>query len=373
MSFIKLAKWEIKNVFKSKKFMILFLLQILSLSMIIFVFSIVSHSFETREVTLNPSFTFVTLGINDPTGLIIKNIDQSCLKLEKNNLSINNVKNNDLTGVLIVNSSSPISLDLFLNGKDPKSIVIKDEVSKASNRTESIILNKIVNKLGISKKIPNAQTISRGEALPVKLINKFMIAILLFLPIFLFGNIIVDNMVGEKERKTIEFLLVLPTTKTSIIFSKSLSALIVIGIQVFIWINILSLLGFKIPQPLLVYTIIIFTAIPIVGVTMLISVFAKNYGEAGMAVTITYIIILGILVIPTILYITNPRIVISPMTLVVKLLSSQPLTLSDLIVPFSLIFSVAFISYTLSIYLFGKDEIIFGPRPSVFKIIWGRK
>ena len=50
-----------------------------------------------------------------------------------------------------------------------------------------------------------------------------MLAILLFLPLFFFGNMIIDSVVGEKERKTGEILMAMPIPPSQIILGKILA------------------------------------------------------------------------------------------------------------------------------------------------------
>src|SRR5664280_2391309 len=117
-------------------------------------------------------------------------------------------------------------------------------------------------------------------------LKKVMLVILLFLPLLLFGNIIIDSIVGEKERKTGEILIAMPISHAQIIIGKSVAVALTISLQVAMWLIILLLAGFHINNPLLVLMFVILTSIPIIGVTSVVAAYAKNYKEAGIGLSI---------------------------------------------------------------------------------------
>jgi ABC-2 type transport system permease protein len=218
---------------------------------------------------------------------------------------------------------------------------------------------------------PEVKEEKKGESLPLQIIKKMMIAILLFLPLFLFGNMVIDSIVGEKERKTGEILIAMPLSHKDIIIGKNIAIVLTIALQVALWLIILLMAGFDIKNPILVYLIIILTSVPIIGVTSVIATYSKNYKEAGIGLSFVYITIVGFLVVPALAYISRKAILsnISPMTLVMRLFSGENIPAFDFMIPFISIIIVSIISYWISIELFKRDDIMFGPRPGIIRLI----
>jgi ABC-2 type transport system permease protein len=181
---------------------------------------------------------------------------------------------------------------------------------------------------------------------------------------------IIDSIVGEKERKTGEILIAMPLSHGEIIIGKNLAVVLVIAVQVALWILILLVAGFDLKNPILVYLVIILTSIPIVGITSVIAAYSKNYKEAGIGLSFIYIGIVGFLVIPALAYISSKSAAanISPMTLVMRLFSGDPISMTDLMIPLISILIISVISYWITIKLFERDDIMFGPRPGIVRL-----
>ena len=144
-----------------------------------------------------------------------------------------------------------------------------------------------------------------GESLPMQIIRKVMLVVLLFLPLFLFGNIIIDSVVGEKERKTGEILVAMPISPVEILIGKGLAVVAISALQVALWVLVLLATGFTIYNVLLVYLLVVLTALPVVGLTSVIAAYAKNYKEAGIGITFAYVFVVGFLLVPALSYISR--------------------------------------------------------------------
>ncbi|MEL7670554.1 ABC transporter permease [Methanobacterium sp.] len=384
MRFSTITKWEFKNTLSSRKFLMIFLMQLSVLVlMIVFLNMFIGNIESENGVTLSPSLTnFASMGVSDTSGLFEKQLNHEVLGITPlgSNESVNQVKSGKATAALIVPENSigkidtfqPITLNLFVDYADPKRSVVTEEV----NSTVKVISSSISNQW-ISSLVPSTSTIDpdvreekKGESLPLQLIKKMMVSILLFLPLFLFGNMIIDSIVGEKERKTGEILIAMPLSHGEIIIGKNLAVVLVIAVQVALWILILLVAGFDLKNPILVYLVIILTSIPIVGITSVIAAYSKNYKEAGIGLSFIYIGIVGFLVIPALAYISSKSAAanISPMTLVMRLFSGDPISMTDLMIPIISILIISAISYWITIKLFERDDIMFGPRPGIVRL-----
>ena len=210
-----------------------------------------------------------------------------------------------------------------------------------------------------------------GESLAMQIVTKAMIAILLFLPLFLFGNMIIDSVVGEKERKTGEILIAMPISASEIILGKIMAVVGVIAIQVTIWMIILLLTGFEILNPLLVYALVLITAFPVIGVTLIIATYAKNYKEAGIGLTFGYVVVVGILMIPTLVYLSNKSLItnISTLTMVIRIFSGETIPIWQYLIPIGFVAIISIVTYWISVKLFQRDDVVFGPRPGLLELL----
>lgn len=383
MRYWTISKWELKNTLQSRKFLLIFFFQLTVLVMMVFFFNGFMANIESQEgVGLTPSLNeFASLDVDDPQGIFKKNLNPEILKIGlANNDSFQSLKQGKLNGLLLVQNTSdsinylsPLQSEILIDYSDPKRSVVRDEVILASNKTASIISQQMIDKI-----IPNSGNINEpqiqeqttGESLPMQLIKKIMTAILLFLPLFLFGNLVVDSIVGEKERKTGEILIAMPISRSYIILGKSLAVIMTMAIQVALWIIIMLVAGFSLGNPLLVYLIVVISAVPIVGITTIVAAYAKNFKEAGIGITFAYIGIVGFLIVPALAYIAQQgnNISFSSMTLVIKIFSGESLRWGDIIIPMIFILIISIFSYGSAIWLFKKDEIVFGPRPGIVKL-----
>ena len=384
MKFTSITKWEFKNTLKSKKFMMIFFLQLSVLFLMIIIFnSFVTNIESDNGLTITPSLNgFASLDVLDQSGLFLKSINPvvNVVPLSYNS-SLNNIAEGKTTGFLYVPGNvdqkiklgQNIDITVYLDSSNPKSSVVRDEV----NSTVQTISQSYSNALSASAvpqntTNPTVNQQSTGESLPLQIITKVMLVILLFLPLLLFGNMIIDTIVGEKERKTGEILIAMPISRAQIIIGKSMAVVLTISLQVAMWLIILLIAGFHIANPILVFIFILLTSIPIIGITSVVAAYAKNFKEAGIGLSIAYMAIVGFLIVPVLIYLSKKLFIanISPMTIVMRLFSGESIPLIDYGISIATILIISIISYWIAIKLFQRDDIIFGPRPGILRLIY---
>jgi ABC-2 type transport system permease protein len=385
MKFTSITKWEFKNTLKSKKFMMIFFLQLSVLFLMIIIFnSFVTNIESDNGISITPSLNgFASMDVLDQSGFISKLINPAVINVIplSYNSSLNNIADGKITGFLYVSGNvdkkiqlgQTIDMTIYLDSSDPKSSVVRDEV----NSTAQIISQSYSNTLSNSAAPQNTSTPtvnqeSTGESLPLQIIKKVMLVILLFLPLLLFGNMIIDTVVGEKERKTGEILIAMPMSQAQVIIGKSMAVVLTISLQVAMWLIILLIAGFHIANPLLVFIFIFLTSIPIIGITAVVAAYSKNFKEAGIGLSIAYMGIVGFLIVPVLLYLSRKSFLanISPMTIVMRLFSGESIPLMDYGISLATIFVVSLISYWIAIKLFERDDIMFGPRPGILRLLY---
>ena len=270
MKFTTITRWEFKETLKSKKFLIIFCLQLSMLFLMIFVFNAFAANIQSDNgVSLTPSLSgFASLDIDDQGHLFTKYINPSLINIQSSNYNtaLQNLNNGEITGFVQVPADSlnsiknidTINVKLYLDYSDPKRSVISDEVNSTTNILATSISNSWIDSLipqNTTQIVVNQQ--STGQSLQIQLLTNAMLAILLFLPLFFFGNLIIDSVVGEKEKKTGEILMAMPISPSQIILGKILAVQGVIALQVALWMIILFTAGFKIANPILVYILVL--------------------------------------------------------------------------------------------------------------------
>jgi ABC-2 type transport system permease protein len=341
-------------------------------------------SIESQQgITLTPSLNqFASIDVNDPQSIIKNQLNPQLLQINEAGQiqALNNLNDSRVNGVLLVETLTPAELakikplpaEILIDYSDPKRSVIRDEVQSASDKAASLISQEWINSLAPSSTAaePQVQEEVQGESLPIQLIKKVMTAILLFLPLFLFGNMVIDSLVGEKERRTVEIIFAMPISRAYIVLGKSLAIIITMAIQSALWIMIMIMTGFSLQNPFLVYLIVVLTAVPIVGLTAIIAAYAKNYKEAGIGISFAYIAVVGFLIVPALAYVSQQGkyVSMSTMTLAIKVFSGEAISWGDIALPLTLLLIISIIAYGVSIWLYDRDDVVFGPRPGLLRL-----
>ena len=182
-----------------------------------------------------------------------------------------------------------------------------------------VILNQInVNEDNIAKLALNTSYF-------VEIMYGFIVPFVLLLPFFLASNIVTDSIVGEKERKTFEMLLMTPISSSMVVVGKILPILSFSLLQSIAWIILLDLLGVPIYNAITLIFILIFVGMAFIGIGILISMIVDSTKEANSAITLALMFATFIFFMP--LFIKMPYLEgilnMIPTVLMVKL-SSTP-------------------------------------------------
>jgi len=132
----------------------------------------------------------------------------------------------------------------------------------------------------------------------VELIYGFIIPFILLLPFFLASNIVTDTVVGEKERKTFEVLLMTPMSSYMVIIGKTLPILLFSLIQSLAWMGFLNLLKVPIYNPFLLGLVLFFIGLGFIGLGIFISMLVDSTKEANSAITLLLVFATFILFVP---------------------------------------------------------------------------
>lgn len=159
----------------------------------------------------------------------------------------------------------------------------------------------------------------------VEIMYGFILPFVVFLPFFLGSNMVTDSVVGEKERKTFEVLLMVPLSETMIILGKILPSLAFSFIQSLLWLGLLVLLGVPVYNMPLLALLLLITGLAFIGVGLFISILADSTKEANSAITVALFFATFILFVPLFMDMgaLTPLIRFIPSLIIVKI-SSGP-------------------------------------------------
>lgn len=132
----------------------------------------------------------------------------------------------------------------------------------------------------------------------VELIYGFIVPFILLMPFFLASNIVTDSVVGEKERKTFEVLLMTPMSSYMVIIGKTLPILLFSLIQSLAWMGFLNLLKVPIYNPLILGIVLFFVGLGFIGLGIFISMLVDSTKEANSAITLLLVFSTFILFVP---------------------------------------------------------------------------
>lgn len=186
----------------------------------------------------------------------------------------------------------------------------------------------------------------------------FMVPFILFLPFFLGSNIVTDSIVGEKERKTFEVLLMAPLSPYMIILGKIIPIVLFSVLQSLAWVIVLYLLHVPLYNLPLIVLLLLFMALGFAGVGVFVSGLVDSTKEANSAITIILFIATFILFVPLFMDVgfLGKFIDFIPSVILVKLSTSQSYgsVIWDMLP--SLIFS--FLVFVFSTLSFKREGLI---------------
>ena len=245
------------------------------------------------------------------------------------------------------------------NSTNGQNITVKTDTSNVFYPVVSSKINKAVNEYQTTEKISffrfkhteiqtiinpiNLQVVNLNENHPsnialdssyfVEIMYGFIVPFILLLPFFLASNIVTDSIVGERERKTFEVLLMTPISSSMVMLGKTLPILFFSVIQNVCMDNFLNLLRVPIYNPLFMFIIYLLYGFGIYWYGILLSMFVDSTKEANSAITIILVFATFILFMP--LFIKTPYFTpilnYIPTVIMVKIASTPNISLDIII------------------------------------------
>jgi len=193
----------------------------------------------------------------------------------------------------------------------------------------------------------------------IEIMYGFIVPFILLLPFFLASNIVTDSIVGEKERKTFEVLLMTPLSSTMVIMGKILPILLFSLIQSGAWILLLDALKVPIYHSLLLLVLLFFVGLGFIGMGVLISMLVDSTKEANSAITLLLFLATFVLFVPLFMDIPSLQTVLNwiPTVIIVKM-SSTPYLNTELVLDFLPSMVISLLIFLASVRLFRQEGAI---------------
>lgn len=232
----------------------------------------------------------------------------------------------------------------------------------ASTGLNSAEIQQILNPVNLQVVIVNGNSPSNlalDSPYFVEIMYGFIVPFILLLPFFLASNIVTDSVVGERERKTFEVLLMTPISSSMVMLGKTLPILSFSLIQSIVWIILLDLLKVPIYNPILIFILLFFMGLAFIGIGILLSMFVDSTKEANSAITIILVFATFILFMPLFIkaYYFAPFLNYIPTVLIVKM-ASTPNIRPDIIISTLPTILISLMIFGLTIRYFRHERAI---------------
>lgn len=268
---------------------------------------------------------------------------------------------NNLVAVVKVDPKDPLNISVATDNSNIFYPIVSSKISAAVNQysTEEKLkssglnasqIQQIVAPVNFQLVILNMDKQSKlalNSAYFVEIMYGFIVPFILLLPFFLASNIVTDSVVGERERKTFEVLLMTPVSSSQVMLGKIIPILTFSMIQSLVWIVLLDILRVPIYNPIPILLILFFVGLSFIGIGTLLSMFVDSTKEANSAITIVLVFATFVLFMPLFIKTSYFSVILNfiPTVLIVKMSSTPNIGLN------MFIYSLPTVLFSLLIFM----------------------
>ncbi|MFQ5815467.1 MAG: ABC transporter permease [Candidatus Hydrothermarchaeaceae archaeon] len=380
-----IAEKEIIDIVSDRKYMVSLAIQLLLLLAIIPAFSsyLAEEGFRLPAPTMK---NFVPMGLIDHSGrapallnALQENERLVIERYEELSIAREDLSRGRLAALLIVEedydegSLKRLSLTLYISASSIKAESARDAIERslrdASNKISAgrrADVGVESASIFVKRKFLRPVVIEREGSRYSSFFLGYLIPIVLFFPIFMSSSLIVDSVVGEKERKTIEPLLAAPLKRSWILYGKFIAIFGFITLQVLVWLVALTVLGIAIGSIVRVFLLLAAVNLALTTTAFLLATYSRNVKEANILMMLLYVFVFVSLITSLSLEFFNPRSFFEfiPFNTLSRLATGEGvhgLTYISMIVVLGAYSSLMFSG---AVRLIERDDIVYGPRPS---------
>lgn len=170
--------------------------------------------------------------------------------LNYDNLSsaVTDFYNNKIDAIIVIpketaNGSKIIQVMTYLPKSDLKGTFAMLQLKKPLENYEVYAQDLRSSRLGFEPVRLIVDSSPKKTSTYFEFIYGILIPLLAFTPVFISGGMIIDMLTEEYERKTLDLLLVSPLSFSEILDSKMITAVIIVPVQAFVWLLLVTLNG----------------------------------------------------------------------------------------------------------------------------------
>jgi ABC-2 type transport system permease protein len=375
MKILALAKKEARDILQNRIYLLVVLVQVF---IIIGAFGLVFAASLASDPGLLDHFGATSaIKIGLPQSLNGSNLAKD---LEDQKLGLNYYNNitdakkflgNDLVAVIDISPSGEVLVQA-----DTSNVFYSVALTKINEAIKKFKTNRTLVNAGIKQsQIDTIETpvkfkeinINQNEKVPIALdsgyfvevMYGFMVPFILLLPFFLASNIVTDSVVGEKERKTFEVILMTPLSSYMVIIGKIIPILLFSLIQSVAWILLLDILRVPIYNPILLLLMLFFIGLGFIGVGILISMLVDSTKEANSAITLLLVFVTFVLFVPLFIKFNFLEEILNfiPTVIMVKLASSPKISIQIILYSLPTLI-ISLLIFLVTVRLFRHERTI---------------
>lgn len=371
-------KQELKNIFYNKRYILGFAIQLMLLFSIVPAFAsyFENPTLKFPSPTIREFFPIAIVDYSSNDEILQKYLKED-KKLEL--YYIDSLSHGDAFALTLVIpkdydelSAKKLRLVVYLQNFKANAALeeIKDVLSRVSmelreRRAKEYEIS-LETPITIERKFLKPVVIEKGGKRTSSFFLGYLIPIILFFPIFMSSSLVVDAVVAEKERKTLEYLLVSPMRRERIIIEKFLAVFTFVSLQTFLWILILKIRGITIFNSAEIFLFLVLINFCVLSLAFLLSIYANKTKGAGIALMLLYTGIFILLIVS--LSVRYYNLDFLPFVAISTLAVGERISPEILAFNFIALLLFSYIALKLSMHLFRRDDIVFGPAPPLSKL-----
>ncbi len=390
MSVWAIARKEFADIVSDRKYMVSLTIQLIFLLAVIPTFSsyLAEEGFRLPAPTMK---NFVPIGLVDHSGratVLLNALQENERLVVENYADLSRAREDLARGKIVAllvlderydeDSLRRLPLTLYISASSIKSESARDAIEKSLREASNIISARRRAELGVETA---GVVVQRHFLRPVVIEHEgsryssfflgYLIPIVLFFPIFMSSSLIVDSVVGEKERKTIEPLLATPLKRSWILYGKFAAIFGFITLQVLVWLAALTLQGIAIGSMVKVFLLLVALNLALTSTAFCLAAYSRTVKEANILMMLLYVFVFVSLITTLSLEFFNPRsfFELIPFNALSRLATGEGIngiTYLSMLVLLGVYSSVAFSG---AIRLIQRDDIVYGPRPSPMMLL----
>ncbi|RLG69542.1 MAG: hypothetical protein DRO11_07595 [Methanobacteriota archaeon] len=397
--------WELRSLLANKRYLVLSFVSVIIVGSMIPVFTSIFSELEAESlVPVSPSLHRVapvgTYKLDENT-IIKKEVEKldkiELIRFKSLGEVVEKVENHEVVGVILIGEKKDGTQMVYLviDKASPIAAMVEEELTTAISiaaqkiRVETIIsagldpettLNPIIIE---KKKLGEGQnTGSVGENWREGfrgVLSGLITPLILIIPMFVVGSFVIDSVVGEKERKTLETLLAVPTPWWKLLLGKYLATLLIVSIQVGLILVGISLWGVPVAKPLHTYLMLLVIGGFIPSVTTYVCTISNSYKQASILLTFVNALLFLTLFLPT-TFTHLPGLEryasYAPLTIVANYIQNGQTPIGSLVTSVSGLILLTTVFLGASLYIFNHEAATihnYGPISIHLKILRGEK